>query len=195
MKKYVIFLILIFSVATLVSAQDKSSATKSGLSIDADQNYLILSTKRLQTMEKELDEAAVKGFRVLYGAPTASFDIALFLKRLEKGESQPFTYKMLATSRLNTMEKELNGHAAQGFRLLPRTIVFKQGFLTAEVVTVMEREPDSKIAYEYKLVDAGKEVKLQSKIDAAIAEGFAPLTMITLRENVVVMEKTIPSKS
>ena len=93
------------------------------------------------------------------------------------------------------MEKELNEHAVQGYRLLPRTIVFKQGFLTAEVVTVLEREPDSKFLYEYKLVDAGKEVKLQSKIDAAIADGFAPLTMITLRENVVVMEKITQSKS
>lgn len=195
MKKYIISLILIISVAMLASAQDKSSAAQSRVAIDADQNYLILSTKRLQTMEKELDEAAAKGFRVLYGAPTASFDIALFLKRLEKGENQPFTYKMLATSRLNTMEKELNGHAAQGYRLLPRTIVFKQGFLTAEVVTVMEREPDSKVAYEYKLIDAGKEVKLQSKMDHVIAEGFAPLTMITLRENVVVMEKITESKS
>lgn len=93
------------------------------------------------------------------------------------------------------MEKELNENAAQGYRLLPRTIIFKQGLFTAEMVTVMEREPDSKVAYEYKLVEAGKEVKLQSKIDAAAAEGFVPLTMITLGENVVVMEKIIPSKS
>jgi len=92
------------------------------------------------------------------------------------------------------MEKELNDLAAKGFRLLPRTIVFKQGLFTAEMVTVMEREPDSKVAYEYKLVGATKEVKLQSKIDVATEEGFAPLTMITLGENVVVMEKITASK-
>jgi hypothetical protein len=195
MKKYLIPLILLISVAMLASAQDKSTSMQSSIKIDADQSYLILSTKRIQTMEKELDEAAAKGFRVLYGAPTVSFDIALFLKRLEKGEGQPYTYRILATSRNKTMEKELNEHAAQGYRLLPRTMVFKQGLLTAEVLSILEREPDSKVAYEYKLVEAGKEVKLQAKIDAAINEGFAPLTMITLRENVVVMEKVIPSKS
>jgi hypothetical protein len=57
------------------------------------------------------------------------------------------------------------------------------------MVTIMEREADSKISYQYKLVEAGKESKLQSKIDAARAEGFNPVTMITLAENVVVMEK------
>ncbi|HLM60989.1 MAG TPA: hypothetical protein VK308_09305 [Pyrinomonadaceae bacterium] len=194
MKKYIISLILLISVATLAAAQDKSSA-RSNVSLTADESYLILSTKRIQTMEKELDEAAAKGFRVLYGAPTISFDIALFLKRIEAGEGQPYTYKILATSRNKTMEKELNELAAQGYRLLPRTIVFKQGLFTAEMLTVLEREPDSKVAYEYKLIEARKEVKLQAKIDHAVAEGFAPLTMITLGENVIVMEKVIASKS
>jgi hypothetical protein len=186
MKKYVIALFLVLASSVFsVSAQDKPIER---VKIDADQNYLILSTKKIQTMEKELEEVASKGFRVLYGAPTVTFDMALFLQRLE-GSEKPYTYKILATSRNKTMEKELNDHAAMGFRILPRTIIFKQGFLTAEMVTIMEREADSKISYQYKLVEAGKESKLQSKIDAARAEGFDPVTMITLAENVVVMEK------
>ena len=194
MKRNLFALLLILALNMLTAAQEKASAAPDRVKTDDNQSYLILSTKRIETMEKELDEVAAKGYRVLYGAPTISFDMALFLKRLETGENQPYTYKILATSRNKTMEKELNDRAAQGFRLLPRTIIFKQGFLTAEMVTVMERAPDSKVAYEYKLVEARKEVKLQEKIDAAMTDGFAPLTMITLGVNVIVMEKETPAK-
>jgi len=191
-----IFALLLLIAATVFTAsaqQTENNNTADRLKIDADQNYLILSTKRIQTMERELDEAAAKGFRVLYGAPTVTYDMALFLQRMENPE-KPYTYKILATSRNKTMEKELNELAAKGFRLLPRTIIFKQGLLIAEMVTVMEREFDSKVAYEYKLVDARKEVKLQAKIDSARAEGFNPVTMITLGDNVVVMEKISENK-
>jgi hypothetical protein len=157
--------------------------------MDDDQNYLVLSTKRIQTMEAELDEVAAKGFRVMYGAPTENFDMAILLRRVQDSGKAPYGYKLLATSRIKTMEKELNEAAKQGYQLLPRTIIFKQGFLTAELVMLMERAPESGKAYEYKLVTGGKETKLHRKIDEAIAQGFAPVTMITIGEHVVVMEK------
>lgn len=186
MKRIISALFLLLAATAIsVSAQTKEADR---VKLDEGQNYLILSTKRIQTMEKELDEVAAKGFRVLYGAPTVSFDMALFMEKLENSE-RPFSYKILATSRNKTMEKELNEHASKGFRLLPRTIIFKQGLFTAEMVTVMEREFESNVIYEYKLVEALKETKLQAKIDAARADGFNPVTMITLGENVVVMEK------
>ena len=99
-------LLLIFAAA--VSAQSESISAGS-----ANDNYLILSTKRISTMEKELAEAGSKGFRVLYGSPTQSADMALFL---QKGDS-PVDYKILATARISTMEKELN--AGRPRRLSP----------------------------------------------------------------------------
>lgn len=188
--KNLLTILFILLAAISFSAQTKEDDR---VKLDSDQTYLILSTKRIQTMEKELDEVASKGFRVLYGAPTITFDMALFLEKLENPE-KPFSYKILATSRNKTMEKELNEQAAKGFRLLPRTIIFKQGLFTSEMVTVMEREFESKTAYEYKLVEAGKETKLQAKISAARGEGFNPVTMITLGENVVVMERISETK-
>lgn len=181
MKKYFFALLLISALSAFVFAQDK-------VSIDEDQTFLVVSTKKISTMEKELDEVAAKGFRVLYGAPTTQYDMALFLERLDKDE-EPFTYKILATTRIKTMEKELNALAAQGYRLLPRTIIFKQGLLTAELVMVMERAPKSGKAYEYKLLVGEKETKLHKKIDASITDGFLPVTMITLGSHVIVAEK------
>ena len=49
----------------------------------------------------------------------------------------------------------------------------------------MEREPKSTKSYEYKLVSAGKESKLHKKIDEAIAQGFTPVTMITMGDHVI----------
>lgn len=192
MKKHIITFVLLLFVVSNVAAQADNNTER--VKIDADQNYLILSTKRIETMEKELDEVSAKGFRVLYGAPTATVDMALFLERADRGKETPYKYKILATSRIKTMEKELNEIASQGYRILPRTIIFKQGFVTAEMVTVMERAPDANLAYEYKLVYAGKETKLQEKIDAARPAGFAPVTMITLGENIVVLEKSTAAK-
>lgn len=186
MRKTVLTLMLLSLIASAV-AQDR--AKTDGVKIDDDQTYLVLSTKRIQTMEKELDEAAAKGFRVLYGAPTEHWDMAILLRRVQDSEQAPYSYKVLATSRNKTMQKELNEVAGQGYRLLPRTIIFKQGLLTAELVMLMEREPKSGKSYEYKLVTAGKETKLHTKIDEAVTQGFTPVTMITIGQHVVVMEK------
>jgi hypothetical protein len=144
-------------------------------------------------MEKELDEAAAKGFRVLYGAPTQQFDMALFLTRARA--PQPFSYKIIATSRNKTMEKEINELAAQGYRILPRTAVFKQGLLVAEFVMIMERDPNVAKAYEYKLVVARVENKLQKDMEEVMKDGFQPVTMITIGKNIIVMERELPAKT
>ena len=182
MKPTILTLILLCLTSTLGLAQDK-------VKIDEDQNYLVLSTKKIQTMEKELDEVARKGFRVLYGAPTQQFDMAILLQRAPEAKDEHYSYKILATTRNKTMQKEMNEFASQGYRLLPRTIVWKQGFFTSELLMIMERDPHAKTNYEYKLITAGKETKLHKKIDEAIAEGFAPVTMVTIGDHVVVMEK------
>lgn len=182
MRSSILTLILLCSTFTLALGQDK-------VKIEEDQSYLVLSTKRIQTMEKELDEVARKGFRVMYGAPTQSFDMAILLQRAPEAKNEPYGYRILATTRNKTMEKELNEFASQGYRLLPRTIVFKQGFFTAELLMIMERDPHVKNNYEYKLVTAGKETKLHKKIDQAMGEGFVPITMVTIGDHVVVMEK------
>ena len=187
MRRTIFVLTLLLALTSSAVAQDK--AKTDSVKIDDDQTYLVLSTKRIQTMEKELDEVSAKGFRVLYGAPTEQWDMAILLRRVQDSGQAPYGYKVLATSRNKTMQKELNEVARQGYRLLPRTIIFKQGFFTAELVMLMEREPKSGKSYEYKLVTAGKETKLHKKIDEAVAQGFSPVTMITIGEHVIVMEK------
>ncbi|HEV3471168.1 MAG TPA: hypothetical protein VG148_17725 [Pyrinomonadaceae bacterium] len=187
MRKTFLAFALLCSLAAAAAAQEKAQAGR--VTIDPDQNYLVLSTKRIQTMEKELDEVSAKGFRVLYGGPTEALDMALFLQRVRQPGEPTYAYKVLATSRLKTMEKELNEAARGGFRMLPRTAIFKRGLLTVELVMLMERAPQADKNYEYKLVSAGKESKLHKKIEEAVAQGFAPLTIVTGGEHIVVMER------
>jgi hypothetical protein len=184
MKKYFFMLLLMSLWACSAFAQDKIGDVKV-----SDDGYAVLATKRIQTMEKELDEAAAKGFRVLFGGPTQNLDVAIFLKRIENPANGLYKYKVLATSRLKTMEKEMNDAAKGGFRILPSTITFKQGFLTAELFLIMEREPTAPNNYEYKLIEAGKEVNLQKKIEEAQGQGYEPITLITLGKHVIIMER------
>lgn len=187
MKKYIFAFITLMFMTTLISAQDR-------VKVDDNQSYLILSTKRLTTLELELNEVAAKGYRVLFGAPTNAYDIAVLLKRLDDTKSAPYVYKVLATSLIKTMEKELNENGANGYRVLPRTIAFKPGLLVAELVTLMERAPKADVKYEYRLVGASRETQLHELIDTAIAEGYTPTTMIRLGKTVVVMEKELSAK-
>lgn len=191
MKKYIAILFLLcVSGAFSVAAQEKSP---NKIQVEDSENYLILSTKKIQTMEKELDEAAGKGFRVLYGAPTQQFDMAIFLTR--SASPKPYSYKILATARNKTMEKELNDLAAQGYRILPRTAIFKQGLLVAEFVMIMERDPNIPKTYEYRLIVARVENKLQKDMEEVMKDGFQPVTMITIGKNIIVMEKEMSAQT
>jgi hypothetical protein len=140
-------------------------------------------------MEKELDDVSSRRFRVLYGAPTQQYDMAVLLQRIKDPARTPYSYKVLATSRNKTMEKELNQFAEKGYRLLPRTIIFKQGFFTAEMVMLMEKDPDAGKVYDYKLITASKEVKLHKKISEGMSLGFLPVTMVTIGEHTIVTER------
>ena len=182
MKKLILSALVVLCTGVAAFAQEPEK-------LKGDESFVILSTKRIQTMEKELTEMANRGYHVLYGAPTNQVDMALLMDRNASGRAN-FEYKILATSRISTMQKELNEAGAAGYRLLPRTIIFKNGFLTAELTMIVERDPSLNSTYEYDLVESIKETSLHKLIDASIARGFAPMTMITLGKNIVVMEKT-----
>ena len=67
-----------------------------------EQRYKLLATARTSTMEKELNEAATHGYRILVGSPTSGNEMAIFLERA--GSSvEPYRYKLLATARTSTM--------------------------------------------------------------------------------------------
>ena len=158
------------------------------LKIEPGQRYLLLATIKTSTMQKELDEAAAQGFRVVTGSPTSMSEWAVLLERVAT-PAAPYVYKLLATTKIATMRKELNEAAAEGYRLLPRTMTSKEGFLSVEVVMLVEKAPDSDRRYEYRLYATTSEKKMRAEIEKAEAEGFTLAGMVSRGQHMVIMER------
>lgn len=154
-------------------------------------DYKLLATTKTSTMQKELNETAAQGYRVLVGAPTSGTEMALFLYKQGTIEN-PYKYKLLATNRTSTMQKELNETADAGYRLIPSTMIAKsQLFGGVEIVMIMERPPQIEFQYEYKLLATSRTSTLQKEVREAKNAGFVIVGMVSRDEHMVVMEREL----
>ncbi len=166
-----------------------STVAQSKLKIDPENRYLLLSTVKTSTMQKELDEASAHGFRIISAASSCGqSEMVLFLERVTQ-PPDTYKYRLLATARTSTMEKELNQAAQEGYRLLPRTITAKEGFLSNEIVSVLELTPKSSKRYQYRLLATSRTGTLQKEVAQSEADGFVLVGLVGRGENMVIMEK------
>ena len=169
--------------------------------IDSDQRYVLLATQRTSTMQAELDEVALKGFRVLMGSPTSGTEMVLLLERVAQ-PPDTYSYPLLATTRTGTMQKELAEAAREGFRLLPQTMLAKAGSGASrilfgggrdrgpeEVVVILERPPKPEKLYQYKLLATSRTSTLQKEMTDSEADGFVLVGLVSRGEHMVIMEK------
>ena len=173
-------LLLLLSICSLCSAQEPK----------ADDRYKLLATTKTSTMEKEVNEAAAQGYRILVGSPTSGKEMAIFMERVATS-SEPYKYKLLATTRTGTMQKELNEAAEGGYRLLPRTLIGKAPVLvgSVEIVVLLERPPTEQKRYEYKLLATSLTSTLQKETAEAQAAGFVIVGMVSRGEHMVILER------
>jgi hypothetical protein len=186
------------SISLVLALVPAALAQKS--QIDPNQRYLLLSTQRTATMQTELSEAAAQGFRVVAGSPTTGSEMLLFLERVTQ-PPETYTYRLLATTRPSTMQRELNQAAAEGFRLLPQTAILKgevgSRILSSgrrdsgEIVVVMERAPKAEKQYEYKLLATQATGTVQKEVSEAAAAGFVLVGLVSRDEHMVVMERQL----
>jgi hypothetical protein len=94
------------------------------------------------------------------------------------GAKPRFSYKLLATSRTSTMEKELQQAADAGYEYRSQT-VFKSTFGGEEVVCILERDKDANPSrvFRYKLLSTSKTSTLQKELMEAGAAGYEILGM------------------
>ena len=163
---------------------------------DLTERFLLLATARTGTMQRELDEAAAAGYRILTGSPTSGFEMALVL---EKVATPPHTYKylLLATTLTGTMQRELDEAAAEGFRLLPATMISKAGVFgtlmnsdAREVVMIMEKSPNSSRRYQYMLLATFKTSTLQTEMAQAVENGYEVVGMVSRDEHILILERS-----
>jgi hypothetical protein len=143
--------------------------------------YKVLATSKTSTMEKEMKEAAAAGFRftTTMGGETA-FGGSEVVVIMERGnDAQPrYDYRLLATSKTSTMQKELQLAADAGYEYIGQT-VFNSMFGGREVVVLLERDRDaaSRPRYEYRLIATSKTSTLDKELRAAAELGYEVIGM------------------
>ena len=132
--------------------------------------YKALATNKTSTVEKELNKSADQGFRfaaVMGGETTFGGSEVVVIMQKEKGrEVARFQYKLLATSRTATMQKEIQEVSDQGFRYKGQT-VFETAFGGKKTVVIMARDGGAgsdQVKYEYKLLATNKTSTMQGEL-------------------------------
>jgi hypothetical protein len=94
-------------------------------------------------MQKELQEAADAGFeykgQTVFPTTFGGKEVVVILERDPEARTVRYEYKLLATSKTSTMQKELNEMGAGGFEFVGVT-VGQTAFGGKEVVSILRRQ-------------------------------------------------------
>jgi hypothetical protein len=107
-------------------------------------DFRVLATNRTSTMEKELNEASEAGFRMdkVMGGNTefgGSEVVVVMSKKKTSPAVKKYSYKLLATNKTSTMEKELQTAGDLGFSFVGVT-VGKTAYGGKEVLSILKKE-------------------------------------------------------
>jgi hypothetical protein len=137
---------------------EKSPSTSSA------HDYMPVATVRTGSLQKELNEAAAKGYELAaistYGANTV-----LMEKSSPAAPVVADRYLLLATARVPTMRNEINEAASKGYAVVA-------GSGGDELIVIMER---AETPHEYLLLSNSGTTGLEEGINEAAARGFRPL--------------------
>ncbi|MGH9387501.1 MAG: hypothetical protein ACRD2N_24840 [Vicinamibacterales bacterium] len=94
------------------------------------------------------------------------------------GSTTKFDYRLLATSKTSTMQKELQQAADAGFEYKGQT-VFESLFGGQEVVVILQKDPteSNRTRWEYRLLATSKTSTLEKELRDASELGFEVLAM------------------
>jgi hypothetical protein len=138
--------------------------------------YKLLATNRTSTMEKEMNEGAGAGYQfaevisgdTFFGGSEA---LVVMVRARDVNHKPRYDYKLLATSKTSTMQKELQEAGDAGFEHRGQS-VFKKTFGT-EVMVILERDNEAKPkSWEYKLLATKKTSTMQKEVMEAAAAGY-----------------------
>jgi hypothetical protein len=138
--------------------------------------YRVLATNKTSTMQKEMQDAAAAGFRFggTMGGTTAGGGNEVVVVMTKAGNASPrYEYRLLATTKTSTMQRELQEAGAAGFEYKGQS-VFSSMFGGKEVVVILERDRDatSKDRWEYRLLATSKTSTMQRELSETGAQGF-----------------------
>lgn len=152
--------------------------------------FRFLSTTKVSTMEKELNDLAVQGFRVERVSKSALGNelAAIVARDSQAPHARRYEYKMIATRRAETMEKEITEAAREGFELRGLVSLLRIGMAVLvqgdETAVLMERPlGETARRYEYKLLSTRLAKTMQKELNEAMTAGFTPVEIILGQDN------------
>ena len=143
--------------------------------------YKVLATSKTSTMQKELQEAGDAGYRFIavMGGETAMAGKEVVVLMEKRGNDKTkYEYRLLATNKTSTLQKELQEAADAGWAAVGQT-VFESMFGGKETVGILERNPESPRGqrYEYKLIATSKTSTLQKELEQVAEQGYEAVGM------------------
>lgn len=163
----VVVAVLVLLVAVPARAQDRS--------------YKILATNKTSTMEKELKEAGQLGYHfvAVMGGETGfgGSEAVVLLERI-KDDKNTYGFRLLATNRTSTLQKELQDAGEAGYHAVGQT-VFESMFGGKETVAIVQKSSDQALAveYEYKLVATNKTSTLEKELRVVAEAGYEAIDL------------------
>lgn len=143
--------------------------------------YRVLATNRTSTMQKEMQEAGDAGFRfaaVMGGETAVGGKEVVVIMQKSGANGGRFAYRLLATNRTSTMQKEMQESADAGFQYVGQT-VFESAFGGKEVVCLLERDLSvvNPPKYEYRLLSTTKTSTMEKELKEVAEGGYDVLGM------------------
>jgi len=164
-------IVLASPTGSAIRGHDDVVQTEPGVGIE----YRVVATTKTSTMEKELNEAAEAGYRfdAVMGGDTAFGGSEVVSVTSRAGNTKGrYAYRLLATSKTSTMQKELQDAADAGFEYRDQT-VFKSVFGGEEVVCILERDGAAPPQpFDYRLVATSRTGTLQKELQQVGAAGY-----------------------
>lgn len=145
-------------------------------SVKTEFEYKLLATNRVTTMEKEMKEAASAGYRFVEVISGATFwgggEALVVMARPRDGDHKAkFDYKLLATTKTSTMQKELQEAGDAGYEHRGQSVFQKR--IGSEVIVILERDLEAKPKlWDYKLLATKKTSTMQKELMEAAEAGY-----------------------
>lgn len=139
-------------------------------------SYRVLAATKTSTLQKEMQEAGDAGFRFVatMGGETAiGGKEAIVLMEQTSGLSTRYDYRVAATNRTSTLQKEIQEAGDAGFEVVGQT-VFESAFGGKETAALLQRIQGAPNGdrFEYKLAATTKTSTLQKELQELGDQGF-----------------------
>ena len=164
--------------------------------------YRVAATNKTSTMQKEMQEAGAAGFRFagVMGGETAfgGREVVVVMQKPD-GSTSKFEYRLLATNRTSTMQKEMQEADDAGFVYVGQT-VFESVFGGKEVASIFEKNVGAVKTekYEYELLATNKTSTMEKELQQAGQAGFQMIgmtvgkTLVGGNEVVSILRRPVP---